>query len=45
MKRVKEKKSATDTNPANTDNLTPEQQAKVDEADARRKDHKKDTTS
>ena len=37
MKRVQEKKSQTHTKPANTDNLSPEQQAKIDEADARRK--------
>ena len=45
MKRVQEKKSASDTNPANTDNLSAEQQAKIDEADARRKQQNKDTTS
>jgi len=43
MKRVQEKKNVADTNPSNTDNLSQEQQAKVDEADARRKKQNKDT--
>jgi len=43
MKRVQDKKLASNTNPANTDNLTPEQQAKVDEADRRRKEQNADT--
>ena len=42
MKRVQEKKSATNKAPANTDNLTAEQQRKIDEADARRAEHNKD---
>lgn len=45
MKRVQDKKSGNNTSPANTDNLSTEQQAKIDEADARRKQHNKDSTS
>jgi len=45
MERVKEKKSQTNTSPANTDNLSPEQQAKIDEANARRSKQNKDKTS
>lgn len=36
MKRVQEKKSTADVNPANTENLNTEQQSKIDEANARR---------
>ncbi len=45
MKRVQEKKSLADTSPENTDNLSKEQQAKIDETDARRKQQSKDTKS
>ena len=45
MKRVQEKKAQTNTSPANTDNLSKEQQEKIDEADARRNEHNKDKTS
>ena len=44
MQRVKEKKSATDIKPGNTENLSPEQQQKIDEADARRAKQNKDKT-
>lgn len=45
MKRVQEKKTSANTNPANTDNLSTEQQAKIDEADARRNKQNKDSPS
>jgi len=42
MKRVKEKQSATSVSPGNTENLSAEQQSKIDEADARRAEKNKD---
>ena len=42
MKRVKEKKSTESVTPGNVDNLSSEQQSKIDAADARRAKNKKD---
>jgi len=45
MKRVQEKKTQTSAAPANTENLNKEQQAKIDEADARRNKQKESESS
>ena len=42
MKRVKDKQVATNISPANTENLSAEQQRKIDEANARRAEQNKD---